>query len=63
MLLFGALQTQWQVVAGPGGLLYIGIPYTAVTEVERRLALSLTPETWPAFQALERLGRNLLNER
>jgi hypothetical protein len=35
--LFSNLCTQWNAVAGPAGLHYLGLQYSSLSEVERRV--------------------------
>lgn len=63
--LFEACQSQWRVVAGLAGLIYLGFEYPGVRVVAQ--ALGVTDERWPdvlmRLQVMENKGVELLNSR
>ena len=65
--LFRAMKTQWQVVALPMGMLpgrlhHLGLNYTALPVVERRLKVRCDADTLSALQVMEVEGAAILNE-
>ena len=64
--LFDAMRTQWRVVAGMGGLVYLGMDYGPLRGLLRPLGLwprRDDPELLRQFQVMERAGRDELNKR
>lgn len=64
--LFDAMRTQWRVVAGMGGLVYLGMDYGPLRGLMRPLGLwprRDDPELLRQFQVMERAGRDELNKR
>ncbi len=62
---FEASQSQWRVVAGFSGLMYLGFDYLGVKEVA--FALGVTKKRWPQvllqLQVMEFEGVKLFNQR
>lgn len=64
--LFDAMRTQWRVVAGMGGLVYLGMDYGPLRGLLRPLGLWARrddAELLRQFQVMERAGRDELNKR
>lgn len=60
--LFQAMRTQWCAVgAGMGGVLFIGLNYSALPVVEQRLGLVCDEATFEALQTMEREGVRCFN--
>ena len=52
-LAFLAICTQWRVVAGETGLIYLGLDYAAADAVLRRAGIETTPDLWADLQVIE----------
>lgn len=64
--LFDAMRTQWRVVAGAGGLVYLGLDYGPLRLLMRPLGLWARrddPDLLRQLQVMERAGRDELNQR
>lgn len=62
MKLFGGMRTQWRLVAGLGGVIYIGLDYSGLAAVEERLGLAgRGQELFDQLQGIERGALDYLN--
>lgn len=62
MLAFLAVCTQWRVVAGQAGLIYVGLDYAAADVGLRRAGIETTPDLWSELQGIETGAVAALNE-
>lgn len=61
---FLAISGQWRTAsAGLGGLVWIGLDYTAARAGLEMAGIALSPETWAQVQSIEAGAREALNRR
>lgn len=61
LLFFLSCDTQWRVVAGFGGCMWIGLDYTACEIQLRRL--NAPEKVWPDLMRIEAAALPIMNER
>lgn len=59
---FIAVSTQWRVVAGSAGLIFLGLDYAAVDVGLVRAGIATTPDLWANLRGIENGAVAALNE-
>lgn len=63
MRLFIACGTQWRIVAGAGGAIWIGLDYPGVRAAAAMMAIDMDADLFERFRVLEHEALSNLNKK